>query len=108
MTTPSVAAALADMREGRRVLVIAPGRQAVVELWATACGVLVDGERSYRSVGAERIARKAGGWIMFRTYGAGVRGLELDSVYIDNTAMFTAMSPTLSAAAEPRIAQFPS
>lgn len=108
----SIDRALTDMREGRRVLVITPGRQAAVELWADACGALVDGGKSYRSVGDERIVRKAGGSIAFRTYDGvhpdSLRGLELDSVYIDNTAVFTALSPCLSAAAEPRIAQFPS
>ncbi|MGV9666948.1 hypothetical protein [Nocardia niigatensis] len=99
----TLAAALADMREGHRVLIVAANRDAVAHMVGVARGKLLDGERLRRSAGSEEITSTAGGWIRFAcytsaTHGAG-RGLTLDRIHLDHSALWDELAPTLSTAA---------
>lgn len=94
--------ALADMREGRRVMVIALARNAtrLTQLLDEARGKLHADEWAQHSAQQSRIARRGGdGLIEFRTFGSivqgGGRGLTLDRVYIDHAALVEEIGPAV-------------
>ncbi|WP_280371135.1 hypothetical protein [Nocardia wallacei] len=93
--------ALADMREGRKVMVIAvvPNHDGLTPLLNKAVDQLLDGERAYSSRDNARITAPGGGWIAFRTVGGiqggGGRGLELDRVYIDHAELMRRIAPAV-------------
>ncbi|MFE3060682.1 hypothetical protein [Nocardia sp. NPDC059239] len=101
-------AALADMREGHCVLVVAANRDAIARMVNDARAQLRPGERLNVTNGGERITRFDGGWIYFRGYsgvtrGSG-RGFSLDRVHVDHTELWVELAAALvNAKPEPTI-----
>jgi hypothetical protein len=88
--------ALADMRDGRRVLLIAPSAAAVTRLGYKALPLLRAGESA-----RQRPATITGGrgMIHLRPYPTSResgRGLTLDRVYFDHSDLYEALLPALS------------
>lgn len=100
LTSRAVDLALADMRNGLRVLVIAANERAVTALLDYAGEQLQDSEKMRRTQGTQRIAGSKPGVVVFISYAdagntGGGRGLSLDSVYVDHTALWNALAPTM-------------
>ncbi|MGY4098058.1 hypothetical protein ACW2Q0_00595 [Nocardia sp. R16R-3T] len=88
--------ALADMRAGRRVLLIAPSAVAVTRLVDKALPLLRAGESA-----RQRPATITGdrGWIQLRPYPTSRdsgRGLTLDRIYFDHSELYELLAPALS------------
>ena len=101
--------ALADMRDGRRVMLIVEDSDAIRATIAEARRKLAEGEQA-RSV-RPRITGRDGGWIVVctrRTPGTG-RGLSLDRVYFDHTRLYREIAPCMvtSTAPGPRFVHGP-
>lgn len=101
MTTPDlVDQALADMRAGRRVLIVTPTNDAAASMRDQFSARLAAGE-SVRSTGGHcyRVTTQGGGWIEFRSYisirNGGVRGMTLDRIYVDHTELHRELMPAL-------------
>ncbi|MFE3051590.1 hypothetical protein [Nocardia sp. NPDC059239] len=101
--SPTLDAALADMREGHQVLIVAANRDAIARMVNDARPQLRPGERLNVTNGGERITRFDGGWIYFRCYSAVTRGsgrgFSLDRVHVDHTELWDELAPTLVNAA---------
>ncbi|VFA94760.1 Uncharacterised protein [Nocardia farcinica] len=99
----TVERALAEMRAGRRVLVLTmtePGARAMHD---RAAALLTDGERARRS-GLSVTSAADRGRLMFatiRTAPARFRGNELDSVYVDHDELRRAAAPAMMTSAVP-------
>lgn len=96
-------AALADMREGRRVVLISANREAIGRLIGSARAKLLPGEKLLRSVGNGEITRVGGGLIRFLGYtgttrGVG-RGMTVDRVHVDHSVLWDELAPMLATAA---------
>ncbi|WP_306357441.1 MULTISPECIES: hypothetical protein [unclassified Nocardia] len=92
--------ALADMREGRVVLVVAASNDTIADHVAAVAGQLREGETAWRTYGSQRVAAPGGGSIVFRSYASvvhngGGRGLSVDHVYIDHGELYEQLAPTL-------------
>lgn len=75
---------LADMRAGRRVLVVAQTVRMARFAFNEVAAAAVEGETVRRANGRERITHPDGGWIRFCSVsGHGARGLAADVVFID-------------------------
>lgn len=89
--------ALADMRDGLGVLVIASTAPAADDAFKEAARGLVRGERAHRGAGHIRIDRTGGGWIVFRGYSTitrgGGRGLSVDRVLFDHRDLYEQIAP---------------
>lgn len=104
MTTPDlVDQALADMRAGRRVLIVASSNVAAASMRHRFVERLVAGE-SVSSPGSShhRVSRHGDGWIAFISYTSirlgGGRGMELDRIYVDETELHRELMPALATA----------
>ncbi|OXR46658.1 hypothetical protein B7C42_01633 [Nocardia cerradoensis] len=86
--------ALVDMRNGGRVLVVAPTQSAAVALFDNASRRLTDGETGHRSH-SPRIRGAGEGWIQFQSFSAAGRGLTLDRVYVELSALVTELAPAV-------------
>jgi hypothetical protein len=99
--------ALADMREGRRVLVISANESGVIDLLNAMTERTLSSERAYRAAHHRRIESRTGGTIRFATYAhAAVRGLTLDSVYFDHSRIMAEVAPAMCTSAEPRVQHY--
>ena len=100
--------ALADMREGRKVLVVSADEPGIARLFDLFAEGAEAGERVYRAAHRQRIERGAGGRITFATYGGArtLRGIDLDSVYLDHSRVREALMPNLCTSAEPRLQHY--
>ncbi|GAB3211321.1 hypothetical protein [Nocardia tengchongensis] len=88
--------ALADMRDGLRVLLVAPTNDAISKLLAEASEKLREGETIRKSAGGTITG--SGGWIRFCLYlnPADGRGLTVDRVYVDHADLWKRLAPTMS------------
>ncbi|MFD6357930.1 hypothetical protein [Nocardia tengchongensis] len=103
--------ALADMRAGLRVLIVAPSDDAITTLLTKAMEQLREGERAQRShqtpLVFARPARRSdqdatlsgsdGGWIRFCRYmnRAAARGFTVDRIYVDHAELWDRLAPTM-------------
>lgn len=98
--------ALADMRSGRSVLVVASDAPTAKKLFDAARSQLELGETARRP----SITHSNGGWISFEHHGtvqAAVRGLQLDRVYFDHSAAMEAVVGAMIGSDSPLIRHYP-
>ncbi|MGI5222185.1 hypothetical protein [Nocardia sp. CA-290969] len=100
MNAPDLTAlALADMRAGRRVLVIAPSSSTAKALRDRMTAQLADGETARNANGNHRITSAGPGWIEIRGYTSvrlgACRGVVLDRVYVDHSELTTELAMRL-------------
>lgn len=87
MNRYAAAGVLADVRAGKRVLVVAGSNTlARVALWDVTGQGLSSDEKVHRSNGREKIESPSGGWARFRSVHGSVRGLTADVVLLDTVA----------------------
>ena len=102
----TVERALAEMRAGRRVLVLTltePGARAMHD---RAAALLTDGETARRGVSARQntVHRQAGGRLEFAPIGSAAsqcRGLTLDTVYVDHDELRAMTAPAMMSSDAP-------
>lgn len=93
--------ALADMRAGRRVLVIAPSDTTRRDLRNRIAARLTESETVRRSGNCDRVTAPGDGWIEIRGY-TSVRhgaclGIRLDRVYVDHSELSAELALRLAA-----------
>ncbi len=88
MNRNTVARVLADMRNGRRVLVLSDTQHTARHAFAEVAAHAADGEKIRRTAGAERIIAANGpGWIAFgSSRGNRFRGITADVIVVDGHA----------------------
>lgn len=103
MNRYTVAGVLADMRKGRRVLVLAGTQNLARAAFVEAARSIMPGERVRRANGDEEINVEGGdGRVLFRSIGSGgYRGLSVDVVVfaglLPTREMLQAIRPNLAA-----------
>jgi len=86
--TTTLALALADMRKGRRVLMVTATKEGARALLDEARALLTTGERGHRAASVLAVYRNGGGQIRFApivTVRAGYLGMAVDTVLVDRT-----------------------
>ncbi len=85
MNRYTAAGVLADMRQGRRVVVLSGTQTEARQAFAQVVTYTAEGEKVYRANGNERIAAvSGGGWVKFGTSGGNrFRGITADVVVFD-------------------------
>lgn len=88
MNRYAAAGVLADVRAGKRVLVVCGSNtMARVAFWAVTDQGLTPDEKCYRTTGREKITAPGGGWARFRSvHSLELRGVTADVVLLDTVA----------------------
>lgn len=101
MNRYAAAGLLADVRAGKRVLVVCGSSASARDAFGNVTDQgLHDGEKSFRSYGHERIEAPSGGWVRFRSvHGRGHRGVTADVVLLDTAVSDEEMADLMACVA---------